>query len=123
MTRILWVEDDENQRTLYREEFEADGYQVATAPDGRSGLRALEGSRPDLVILDIAMPQMDGIEFLQRAAERAPGVPLVIFSSYSSYKDNFLTWIADAYVVKTANLDGLKTIVRGLLKRPEAAAN
>ena len=112
---VLVVEDDNNQRALYEEELRDEGYDVHTAPDGREALRMAGESRPDLIVLDINMPGLDGLETLNQLLEIAQGVPVIINSAYASYKDSFTSWSADAYIVKSSDLTELKTTVRELL--------
>jgi CheY-like chemotaxis protein len=79
------------------------------------GLHALETELPDLVVLDIRMPGMDGLEAMGRILEKNPKIPVVLNSAYSSYKDNFLSWAADAYIIKSADTTELRGKVRELL--------
>jgi len=120
---ILVVEDDNNQRDLYVEELTADGYNVLSAADGRQALGIARESTPDLVILDINMPVMDGLDTLSRLLEDNSQVPVIINTAYASYQDSFSAWSADAYVVKSSDLKELKeTIARLLKERGEATA-
>jgi CheY-like chemotaxis protein len=64
--KILVVEDEEGLRLLYKEELEAEGYEILTAQNGREAIQQLEEGKPDLIILDIVMPVMDGMEALGR---------------------------------------------------------
>jgi CheY-like chemotaxis protein len=66
MSRILLVEDDPNQRLLYQMVLEDDGYEVVIASEGQEALQIVQSGSPDLVILDLALPGMDGIQVLQR---------------------------------------------------------
>ena len=109
MTRVLLVEDEKNQRLLYQQELLEDDYDVALAKDGREALRLLNEQRPDVIVLDICMPGMDGIETLGQVLSRDNTIPVILHTAYSSYKDNFMTWSADAYVVKSSDLKELKT--------------
>jgi len=61
------------------------------------------------------MPGMDGLEAMSRLLNKHPKTPVVLNSAYSSYKDSFMSWPADAYVVKSADTDELRTRVRELL--------
>ena len=73
-----------------------------------------------MVVLDIAMPGMDGIETLGRVLSKDNRLPVILHTAYATYKDNFMTWSADAYVVKSSDLSELKSeISRVLAKRRE----
>ena len=113
--RILIVEDDENQRALYQEELADEGYEILTASDGREALRMAEEEKPDLVVTDVNMPVMDGLDMISRLIEVDRSIPIVIHTAYASYKEQFSSWSADAYVVKTSDLTELKTTVKNLL--------
>ncbi len=120
MTKILLVEDDKNQRKLYEQELTDEGYEVVTAPGGIEALAELEKDRPDLVIMDISMPGMDGIEALGKILGVDNTIPVILNTAYANYKDNFLSWAADAYVVKSSDLEEIKkTIKEVLAKRAE----
>jgi len=115
MAAILVVDDDPNQLLLLREEFARDGHAVLAAPSGQDALAAAQRAMPDLVIIDIAMPQMDGVELLGKLLALNHHLPV-------SYKDNFMCWAADAYVVKHSDLRELKDTVRHVLTRGRVAA-
>jgi DNA-binding response OmpR family regulator len=121
MKRVLLVEDEANQRLLYKQELEEEGYEVDVAADGREALDHLEGNRPDIVVLDISMPGMDGIETLGKVLSRDNTIPVILHTAYSSYKDNFMTWSADAYVVKSSDLSELKVKLAEVLEGREQA--
>lgn len=112
---ILIVDDDPNQRALYEEEMRDEGYDVVTAPDGRQALQVAAEKHPDLVIMDVNMPVMDGLDTMSRLIEADRHVPVIIHTAYASYKDSFASWSADAYIVKASDLTGLKDKVRELL--------
>ena len=116
MKKILVVEDDESQRILYHDEFSEAGYEVMLAANGREALKHLDRDKPDLIILDIVMPVMDGMETLGRIIREHRDVPIILNTAYSSYKDDFMSWGADAYVVKSSDLGELKEKVREVLK-------
>ena len=120
MTKILVVDDERNIRRLYEKELKEEGYEVILAEDGREALESFQAHRPDLVVLDIRMPGMDGIETLGRLLAEDRRVPVILNSAYSSHKDNFLSWSADAYLVKSSDLDELKRTIRSLLSPPVA---
>jgi DNA-binding response OmpR family regulator len=115
--KILLVEDEESLRLLYEEELKAEGYEVITAGNGKEALRQLEGIKPDLIILDIVMPVMDGMETLGRIMGKKRNIPIIIHTSYPGYREDFMSWAADAYVAKSSDLRELKDTVRDLLKK------
>jgi len=115
--KILLVEDEESLRLLYKEELESDGYEVLTAPNGKEALRQLEKGKPDLIILDIVMPVMNGMEALEQIMGRERTIPIIIHTSYPGYREDFMSWAADAYVSKSSDLGELKKTVKELLDR------
>ncbi len=75
----------------------------------------VKAGKYDLVILDIRMPEMDGIEALGKILSRDKKIPIIIYTAYSNYKSNFMTWTADAYITKSSNLQELKDKIREIL--------
>lgn len=112
---VLVVEDDHNQRSLYEEELNDEGYRVLTAPDGREALKIVQDEKPDLVVLDVNMPVMDGLDTLSQMLEHDNKMPVIINTAYASYKESFTSWSADAYIVKSSDLTELKQTVKRLL--------
>jgi len=112
---ILLIEDEENQRILYSEELEKEGYTVFTASDGLKGLKIIEEKQIDLVVLDIRMPEMDGLETLSKILGERKNLPVIIYTAYPHYKTNFMSWGADIYLVKSSNINELKEKVKELL--------
>lgn len=117
---ILLVEDDQNQRALYEEELLDEGYRVVTAGDGRAALIAVKEHSPDLVVMDINMPLMDGLDALSQMMEHDSHIPVIINSAYASYKESFSSWSADAYIVKSSDLSELKQTVKRLLEERQS---
>ena len=119
MKRILVVDDEEGIRFLYKEELEEEGYEVELAEGGEEALKKFSKSKPDLVILDLKMPGMDGLEVLERIREQDKDIPVVICTAYGEYKSDLTTWASDAYVVKSADLRELKGVIKGFLEKRE----
>ncbi len=117
MTTILLVDDDENQRLLYEQELGLEGYEIVTAADGKEGLRKVEERQPNLIIMDINMPKMNGIEAMGRVVSKHKNIPIIIYTAYSSYKDNFMSWLADAYIIKSSDLTELKNKIKEILTK------
>ena len=114
--RILVVDDEENLCLLYRDELESEGYEVRTVCDAATALKMMDADPPDLVVLDIRMPRMDGIEAMGRILGHRNNLPIILNTAYSSYKDDFRSWPADAYVVKSADTSELKRVIRRVLR-------
>jgi two-component system, response regulator, stage 0 sporulation protein F len=115
--KILIVDDEENIRLLYEQELSEEGYQIAMAADGKECLEKVKSENPDLIILDIRMPKMDGLEAIGKIIELTKNIPIVLNTAYSTYKDDFMSWAADAYVVKSYDLDELKSTIKEVLKK------
>jgi DNA-binding NtrC family response regulator len=115
--KILVVDDEEGIRLLYKEELEEEGFNVELASNGEEALCAIERSIPDLMLLDIRMPGMDGIAVLRKVKERWKGLPVVLCTAYPHYKQEFGSWASDAYIVKSSDLRELKDMVRDILEK------
>ncbi|HEY0072622.1 MAG TPA: response regulator, partial [Abditibacteriaceae bacterium] len=114
---ILVVEDDTNQRELYIEELKGEGYNAIGAANGRDALQFASNQNLDLIILDINMPGMDGLDTLSHLLEVNRQIPVIINTAYPSYQESFTAWSADAYVVKSSSLDELMGKVKELLNK------
>jgi two-component system, response regulator, stage 0 sporulation protein F len=117
MKTILVVDEDEAIRTLLQEELEEEGYKVLIATNARDALKLVAAEPLDLVILDIRMPGMDGLEALPRILGIKEGLPVIMNTAYSQYQDSFMSWAADAYVVKSSDLTELKEKVKELIQK------
>jgi CheY-like chemotaxis protein len=121
--KILVVEDEESLRLLYEEELKSEGYEVFTAGNGKEAIQQLEKGKPDLIILDIVMPVMDGMEALGRIVSKERKIPIILNTSYSGYRQDFMSWAADAYVTKSADLTELKKKIKELLEISKKTRN
>jgi DNA-binding response OmpR family regulator len=121
MAKVLIVDDEPHLRLLYETELRRAGFETMTASNAAQGLEFVDTMRPDLVVLDIRMAGMDGIEALQRILERNNSIPVVLNTAFSSYRDNYLTWAADAYVTKSSDVTELVSTVKNLLEERLAA--
>jgi two-component system response regulator (stage 0 sporulation protein F) len=104
---VLFVDDDASLREVYRIRLERRGYRVRIAESADDAVRAVREERPDVIVLDIAMPERDGLSALQEFLDMDPTLPVIIHTAFPAYADNFLAWAADAYVVKAPDLGGL----------------
>jgi CheY-like chemotaxis protein len=79
MTRMLVIDDDPAWRALYRMAFEGQ-YEIVEAADGQEGLAALDAFDPDIIVLDLRMPRMDGLDFIRRLGRKRVRAPIVVCS-------------------------------------------
>lgn len=114
--KILVVDDEKNILKLYQAELEDEGYEVVTANSGREALEVFDREHPDIVTLDILMPDMDGIQVLRQMKERRSTTPIIMLTAYD-YRDDFSVWVSDAYVVKSSDLSQLKATIKQLLSK------
>jgi len=112
---ILIVEDEESLRLLYKRELEEEGYKVETVASGEEAVKKIDGDHIDLVVLDIRLGGMTGLEALEEMLLKKRDIKVVINTAYASYKDDFSSWLADAYIIKSSDLTELKATIRNLL--------
>ncbi len=120
-TRILVIDDDPNITTVLKRGLSYEGYQVDTAPSGKEGLDQARSRPPALVILDVMMPGMDGLEVCRRLRSADPALPIVMLTARDGASDEVrgLETGADDYVVKPFTFEVLLARVRALLRRTD----
>jgi DNA-binding response OmpR family regulator len=123
MSTLLIVDDEKNLLKLYQREFLEDGYEVLTASSGTEALQKLRLRAIDLIIMDIRMSGLDGLETLKQIMESPSNPPIILNSAYSYFKDDFLSWAAKAYVVKSSDVSELKAKTREVLETAATARN
>lgn len=114
--KILVVDDDLSILRLYKEELEEEGYAVVTASTGVEALELFEKESPDLVSLDIQLPDVDGIKLLRQMKEKRPRLPVIMSTAYD-YRDDFSVWASEAYIVKSADLAEFKATIKRLIEK------
>ncbi len=116
--RVLLVEDDAETRRLVARNLEAHGYQVDLAPDGATALERWEARRPDLLLLDLGLPDVDGLE-LSRRIRREATTPILVLSAREREEQKVaaLDQGADDYVTKPFGMSELHARLRALLRR------
>lgn len=117
MSRLLLVDDEQDIRYLFKAELEESGYEVDTASGAQEAAQKLQEKKFDLLILDIQMPGESGLELLQQVVKEQQSLPVILCTAYSCYKEDFSSWLADAYVVKSSDLTQLKEEVERLLQQ------
>ncbi len=112
---ILVVDDEEHIRLLFKEELEDEGYAVELASNGLEALQKVKGAEYSLIVLDIKMPGMDGIQTLGEIKKVNKDLPVILCSAYGEFKQDFSSWVSDGYVVKSADTSELKDMIRRVL--------
>ena len=115
MYKILLVEDEPHLLELYQEELQDEGYEVMSTMDGEEAILLTKKNLPDLVVLDIKIKKLHGLEVLKKIKEFNKDLPVVLNSAYETFKSDFSSWIADAYLIKSSNLAELKEKIAELL--------
>lgn len=115
--QILVVEDESHLLELYQKELEDEGFKVITATDGEQAINLTKKSLPDLVVLDIKLNPAygGGLEVLKEIKTFDIKIPVILNSAYTTFRADFSTWLADAYVIKSSDLSELKQKIKELL--------
>jgi two-component system OmpR family response regulator len=122
--RVLVVDDETTLAELLAMALRYEGWEVRSAGDGREALRAAREFRPDAVVLDVMLPDFDGLEVLRRLRGETPEVPVLFLTARDSVEDRIvgLTAGGDDYVTKPFSLEELVARLRGLMRRAGRAA-
>ena len=112
MNPILLVEDEAHLRDLYRDELEDAGFTVWPVSSGREAIDWIKKERPQLIVLDIMLPDISGLQVLQEIKTFDKTIPIIINSAFSVYKTDFLSWMADDYVVKSSSISELLSKIK-----------
>lgn len=116
MARILIVDDEEHIRTLYTLELEDEGHQVLALASGKGLSAHIDQFQPEVVVLDIKMVDVSGLDVLQEVRDRYYDLPVILCSAYGSYKGDLKSIAADYYVVKSSDLTELKDKIHSALE-------
>ena len=119
--RVLVVDDEASIADLVATALRYEGFETLTAADGHAALAAVESFRPDLVVLDIMLPDLDGFEVHRRLADRGVHVPVLFLTARDATEDKVrgLTIGADDYVTKPFSLEELVARIRAVLRRAQ----
>src|SRR3954467_10770470 len=117
--RLLVVEDEPNIRELLSTSLRFAGFEVHTAEDGASALKLAESERPDLLVLDVMLPDMDGFSVTRRLRDQGRSVPVVFLTARDGNEDKVtgLTVGGDDYVTKPFSLEEVVARIRAVLRR------
>jgi DNA-binding response OmpR family regulator/signal transduction histidine kinase len=123
MAKILVVDDEEHIRLLLKETLTALGFDAITAEGGYRLLERIEKENPDLVTLDIKMPEHDGLDLLQDIRNEFVDLPVIILSAYDSFKEDMRSIPADFYLVKSFDLNDLIVRIKMSLEASGTCSN
>src|SRR5260370_9879999 len=120
---LLIIEDDDNSPTAIEEYFSRAGYVVNAAPDGIAGIDAAVKSRPDVVVLDLMLPKMDGLAVCKELRQKNPQMPILMLTAKDDVVDKVLglEMGADDYITKPFSLRELEARIKSVLRRTRAA--
>ncbi len=123
-SKILVVDDEPGFCRLFANVLTEMGYEVSTATGGRHGLAKIRQNPPDILFLDIKMPQMDGLECLRRIRKIKRKFVVVVMTGYGDIKSarEAMRLGADEYISKPLDLDDLKRLVNELVREPVSDA-
>ena len=115
--KIIVVDDDKDIRELLENRLQANNYDVLLAESGRDGLEKIEKEKPDLILLDIKMPTMDGFTMLEELKKKSISIPVIILTGYADMKDLFSTKDIADYIVKPFKDDELLLRINRVLSK------
>jgi DNA-binding response OmpR family regulator len=123
-TSLLLIEDDENISTAIIEYFSRVGYSVKTAEDGLAGVQAALHDHPDVVVLDLMLPKMDGLAVCRELREKAPFIPILMLTAKDDVFDKVLglEMGADDYITKPFAFRELEARIKSVLRRVRTGA-
>lgn len=124
MSKVLIVEDNQAMETALRDGFEYEGYEVLVARDGEEGLRLATEGAPDLIILDVMLPKMNGLDVCKQVRSEGNSVPIIILTARGQEIDKVLGLKlgADDYVTKPFSFMELMARVEAVLRRSSGTA-
>ncbi len=123
-TNLLVIEDDDNICSAISEYFSRAGYKVTTAQDGAVGVQSALNNHPDVVVLDLMLPKMDGLAVCKELRQKSPQMPILMLTAKDDIVDKILglEMGADDYITKPFSLRELEARIKSVLRRARTAA-
>lgn len=117
MKTILIVEDEEALREIFSDELSEAGYNVLSSSLAEDCFRQLSTNKVDLLILDIKLPDLSGLELLEKIRKKYPDLPIIMATAYDSFRTDFAVWVANVsdYIVKPVDLTVLKEKIKKIV--------
>lgn len=115
--KIMIVDDDPNLRLLYQKELAAEEYDIIATDDSEKVIDLLKQEKCRVVVLDIEMPEISGLELVTKIKEDSPATKVILNSAYPMYKADFKSWLADDYLIKSSDLGPLKEKIKQFMEQ------
>jgi len=117
MKKVLIVEDEELLCKVYSVSLTENGYEVLTASDGNTALKYVKEQKPDIIVLDIKLPEMSGLKLLEEIRKFDAKVPIIMATAYDSFKSDYEMWASQVsdYIVKPVKLEELSEKIKKIL--------
>jgi DNA-binding response OmpR family regulator len=117
MKKILIVEDEELLCRVYSTALNEVGYETVVAMDGKTAIEMVEKEKPNLIVLDIKLPEISGLKVLEAIRKIDQKVPIIMCTAYNTYRSDYEVWSGQVsdYITKPIKLDELKEKIRKLL--------
>lgn len=124
MEKILVCEDEEDLRTIFVDYFQENGYQIICAADGEEGLKFVESHKPDIMLLDMRMPRLDGYGTLKRLRETNKELPVIVITAYGYICQviQMMNLGISGYVTKPIDYDKLLEKIKEVLSISKTGA-
>ena len=117
MIKVLVIDDEAHVRRLYDDLLTREGFEVLSAASPDKGLEIIKKQTPDLLVLDIELEGDNGLRLIEKFKAENPKLPIILNSAYSIYMSDFKTWKAEAYIVKSSDIQPLVDKIRELTAR------
>ncbi len=115
MIRILVIDDEAHVRRLYEDLLTREGFEVISTACPEKALDIVRKQKLDIVVLDIELDGDNGLKLIEKYKAECPDLPIILNSAYSIYMSDFKTWMAEAYIVKSSDIQPLVDKIRELI--------
>jgi len=107
MIKVLVIDDEVYVRRLYEDLLTGKGFEVTSTASPKEALDIIRKQKPDIIVLDIELDSDNGLKFIEKYKAECPDVPIILNSAYSIYMSDFKSWMAEAYIVKSSDIQPL----------------
>ena len=114
MIRVLVIDDEAHVRRLYDDLLTREGFEVISMACPQKALDIIRTQMPDIIVLDIELEGDSGLKMIEKYKAESPDLPIILNSAYSTYMSDFKTWMAEAYIVKSSDIQPLVDKIREL---------